>query len=109
LPRPLGPPAPLTQFPRAAFDCAATPAVPSSLSNKLFDALLLFTNTTTSRVPLTDWYSTVAPVANGFMARPVYGALYAPPLIASLPGGMGHDKDAGVAAFRDHMAARRGA
>ena len=41
------------------------------------DKLWDFANTTTDRVPLTDWYDTVSGGQQGFQARPAQGGLYA--------------------------------
>lgn len=40
------------------------------------DALYQFANTSSSRVPFTDWYDTIADTQNGFQARPVMGGLF---------------------------------
>lgn len=55
---------------------------PSAFSSGLFDSLFRFANETTSRVPLSDWTNTDEATAVGFTNRPVYGAMYAPVLIA---------------------------
>lgn len=55
---------------------------PSAFSQTLFDGLFRFANETTSREPLSDWTNTNQPTAVGFLARPVYGAMYAPVLVA---------------------------
>lgn len=57
--------------------------VPSPFSNTLFHGLYTFANTTTSRVPLSDWTNTDEATAVGFQARPVYGAMYAPMLVVA--------------------------
>jgi hypothetical protein len=63
------------------FDNSATPQ-PSAFSNTLLHGLFTFANETTSRTPLSDWTNTDEATAVGFTARPVYGAMYAPVLIA---------------------------
>jgi len=63
------------------FTKGAQPA-PSAFSNLLFDGLFRFANETTSREPLSDWTNTDAPTAVGFTNRPVYGAMYAPVIVA---------------------------
>lgn len=55
---------------------------PSAFSSTLFDSLFRFANETTSRTPLSDWTNTDEATAVGFTNRPVYGAMYAPVLIA---------------------------
>jgi hypothetical protein len=46
------------------------------LRQDLVESLYDFANTTTSRVPLTDWYDTIGDTQNGFQARPVIGGLF---------------------------------
>jgi Domain of unknown function (DUF5127)/Domain of unknown function (DUF4965)/Domain of unknown function (DUF1793)/Concanavalin A-like lectin/glucanases superfamily/Domain of unknown function (DUF4964) len=46
------------------------------LRQDLVESLYDFANTTTSRVPLTDWYDTIGDTQNGFTARPVIGGLF---------------------------------
>jgi Domain of unknown function (DUF1793) len=55
---------------------------PSAFSNALFHALFRFANETTSRNVLSDWTNTDSPTSVGFENRPVYGAMYAPVLVA---------------------------
>ena len=45
------------------------------------DKLWDFANTTTDRVPLTDWYDPVSGGQQGFQARPVQGGLFARMLV----------------------------
>jgi len=45
--------------------------------NIIVDAIYNFANTSPSRVPLTDWYDTIAGVQKGFQARPVVGGVFA--------------------------------
>lgn len=47
-----------------------------ALRQNVVDALYHFANATPSRVPMTDWYDTVAGTQNGFQARPVIGGLF---------------------------------
>ena len=62
----------------------AAPA-PSAFSNALFNGLFRFANETTSREALSDWTNTDSPTAVGFVNRPVYGAMWAPVLVAEGP------------------------
>jgi hypothetical protein len=55
---------------------------PSAFSAELFNRFYAWANTTTGRTPLSDWTNTDSPSSVGFTARPVYGAMYAPMLIA---------------------------
>jgi len=87
-------------FLAATYFDAGSPGVdpaPSAFSTALFDKLYTFANETTSRVPLSDWTNTDAPTSVGFSARPVYGAMYAPALVArakhlGLAGAGGQDE-----------------
>lgn len=67
---------------------------PSNFSNVLFDGLFRFANETSSREALSDWTNTDSNTAVGFTARPVYGAMYAPVLVAEGPQlGLGRSDD----------------
>jgi len=57
----------------------------ANLRQILIDGLYSFYNTSTSRVPSTDWYDTIADTQNGFQARPVVGGFFA--LLARLKSG----------------------
>jgi hypothetical protein len=48
-----------------------------AVSSRLISALYDFVNTSSSRVPFTDWYDTVSANQVGFAARPVVGGIYA--------------------------------
>jgi hypothetical protein len=48
-----------------------------SLSNGLIADVFDFANTTTSRVPFSDWYDTITALQQGFQARPVVGGAFA--------------------------------
>ena len=54
---------------------------PSSFSSTLFDRFYAWANTTVTREPISDWTNTDTPTAVGFVARPVYGAMWAPMLV----------------------------
>jgi len=56
---------------------------PSAFSTTLFDRFYAWANATSSRVPISDWSFTDQPASPGFIARPVYGAMYAPMLVHS--------------------------
>jgi hypothetical protein len=56
-----------------------------ALRQNLVDELFQFANTTSSRVPLTDWYDTVSGLQDGFQARPVIGGIYS--ILARLNSG----------------------
>lgn len=101
--------------PQAAyyFDNSTTPA-PSAFSSSLFTKFYNFAHTTTSREPLSDWTNTDEPTAVGFSARPVYGAMYTPVLVAQAAQlGLGQASNPAVAraneAFRAAHAAREAA
>lgn len=47
------------------------------ITSRLIEGLYTFANTTSSRVPFTDWYDTVNDRQIGFQARPVVGGYYA--------------------------------
>ncbi len=49
----------------------------ATLRQFFVDALYSFYHTSSSRVPATDWYDTIADTQNGFQARPVVGGFYA--------------------------------
>jgi hypothetical protein len=63
------------------FTADATPA-PSAFSTTLFHGLFRYANETTSREALSDWTNTDVPSSVGFTNRPVYGAMWAPMLVA---------------------------
>lgn len=70
-----------------------------------FDGFFAWANTTTSREPISDWTNTNIPTAVGFTARPVYGAMYAPMLVAQQSAlGMGRADDAAVRHAREVFA-----
>jgi hypothetical protein len=97
----------------AAFYYNASGA-PSAFSATLFDKLYHFATETTSREPLSDWTNTDGPTAVGFSARPVYGAMYAPVLVAQAAQlGLGQATDPAVVraneAFRAAHARRAAA
>lgn len=56
-----------------------------ALRQYLIDALYRFYNTSSSRVPATDWYDTIQDTQNGFQARPVVGGFFA--LLARVKSG----------------------
>lgn len=56
-----------------------------NLRQFLIDSLYSFYNTSSSRVPSTDWYDTISDTQSGFQARPVVGGFYA--LLARLKSG----------------------
>jgi Domain of unknown function (DUF5127)/Domain of unknown function (DUF4965)/Domain of unknown function (DUF1793)/Concanavalin A-like lectin/glucanases superfamily/Domain of unknown function (DUF4964) len=62
----------------------AQPGARNLLVTDLFD----FLNTSSSRVPFTDWYDTVADTQNGFAGRPVVGGVFALDTLRYTPGGM---------------------
>jgi hypothetical protein len=75
-----------------------TVPVPSAFSNMLFSGFFNFANTTTSREPISDWTYTNVATAAGFTARPVFGAMYAPVLVAQAAQlGLGQASDPAVA------------
>lgn len=45
--------------------------------NTIMNAIYKFANETPNRVPLTDWYDTIAGTQTGFQARPVVGGVFA--------------------------------
>ncbi|HEY0805632.1 MAG TPA: DUF5127 domain-containing protein [Pseudonocardiaceae bacterium] len=49
----------------------------SSVRDALINDVYNFANTTSSRVPFTDWYDTIAGRQIGFQARPVIGGVFA--------------------------------
>ncbi len=81
------------------FTPGAAPA-PSPFSSALFDGLFRYANETTSREALSDWTNTDSPSSVGFTNRPVYGAMYAPMLVANGAAlGLGADGNAGDASL----------
>jgi hypothetical protein len=56
--------------------------------NLLVTDLYSFLNTSSSRVPFTDWYDTIADTQNGFSGRPVVGGVFALDTLRYTPGGM---------------------
>ncbi len=54
-----------------------------TISQHLIEGVYDFANTSTSRVPFSDWYDTVSGRQVGFQARPVIGGVFA---LLSLPG-----------------------
>jgi hypothetical protein len=48
----------------------------TQLRQLFISTLYAFANTTSSRVPFTDWYDTINNTQNGFQARPVMGGLF---------------------------------
>jgi Domain of unknown function (DUF5127)/Domain of unknown function (DUF4965)/Domain of unknown function (DUF1793)/Concanavalin A-like lectin/glucanases superfamily/Domain of unknown function (DUF4964) len=62
----------------------AQPAARNLLVTDLYD----FLNTSSSRVPFTDWYDTVADTQNGFQDRPVVGGTFALDTLRYTPGGL---------------------
>jgi hypothetical protein len=65
------------------FTAAATDT--PSLRQAIIDRAYAYANTTTSAVPLSDWYEPVTAASDGFMARPVVGGLFAPLVRAAGP------------------------
>jgi len=53
----------------------------TQLSQKIYQTVYDFANTSPSRVPLTDWYYTDKDTQTGFQARPVVGGVYAPMIV----------------------------
>ncbi|MEO6887770.1 MAG: DUF1793 domain-containing protein, partial [Ktedonobacteraceae bacterium] len=47
-----------------------------ALRQYFINALYQFANTSSSRIPFTDWYETISDVQVGFQARPVIGGLF---------------------------------
>jgi hypothetical protein len=84
-------------FLAATYYTAGEQPAPSAFSNLLFDGLFTWANATLDRVPLSDWtYTNTLDVA-GFQARPVYGAMYAPVLVAQTSGfGLNSEPDEAV-------------
>jgi hypothetical protein len=72
-------------FLAATFYTNDTVPVPSAFSNQLFDGFYRWANETTSRVPVSDWTNTDSATMAGFQARPVFGAMWAPVLVAQGP------------------------
>lgn len=74
---------------------------PSAFSNTLFDGFFNWANATTSREPVSDWTETTSPQAVGFSNRPVFGAMWAPALVANAAslglGRAGRPDDAALA------------
>jgi hypothetical protein len=62
----------------------AQPSARNLLVTDLFD----FLSTSSSRVPFTDWYDTIADTQNGFADRPVVGGVFALDTLRYPPGGM---------------------
>lgn len=72
----------------------STPPQPSAFSTTLFNGLFRWANETVSREAISDWTWTDNPLAQGFTARPVYGAMYAPVLVSQGPQlGLGRKDD----------------
>lgn len=78
---------------------------PSTFTNQLFDGLFSWANETTSREAISDWVWTNQPTAVGFTARPVFGAMYAPVLVAQGPSlGLGRRDDPALMHAREVFA-----
>ena len=60
---------------------------PSPFSAALLQRLYRFANTCLDRDPLSDWTYTNSPNIVNFIARPVYGAMFAPVLVAQQAAG----------------------
>jgi hypothetical protein len=56
--------------------------------NLLVTDLFNFLNTSSSRVPFTDWYDTIADTQNGFADRPVVGGVFALDTLRYTPGAL---------------------
>ena len=52
----------------------------AALRHSIIDEVFNYANTTSSSVPLSDWYEPLSGNAKGFQARPVVGGLFAPML-----------------------------
>ena len=79
-----------------------SPPRPSSLSTTLFKGTFNWANATADRTPLSDWTYTDSLLAAGFKARPVYGAWWAPVLVAQGPElGLGRRDDPALQRARD--------
>ena len=65
-------------YTKADWELWAAASTDNTLLRQFFiDALYSFANTSSSRVPFTDWYDTIPNTQNGFQARPVMGGLFA--------------------------------
>lgn len=70
-------------FAKTDWELWAAASMPPAQAQQLFNAVFRFANTTSGRVPFSDWYETSSGDLHGFRCRAVIGGVFAPMLVAA--------------------------